>query len=178
MNRPFFIVVGPTASGKTSLVTYACRTLGIRKARTSTTRPVRPNEDESAYNFVSVDEFFATPHLEYTEYSGNYYGLSEFESRISDIVITDANGVEPVRSWCRKSERQAIVLVLECSEELLKQRMRVRGDSEADIESRIKFYRTVEKDALLHVSADMYIDASLDFSVVAENFIDIISRNL
>lgn len=172
--RPLFVVAGPSASGKSSLVKCACETLGLRRAITSTTRKPRPSDDPTEYYFVSREEFDSQFLLEYAEYAGNYYGLSVAEAVCSDVVITDVNGARSLREWSKVVKRPVIVIVLQCSPELLRKRMRKRGDSDEDIQRRVAFYESTEKDDLKKLDSDFRISVEEDFQSVAEKFTQLI----
>lgn len=92
------ILTGPSASGKTTIA-QALHEFGIVELRSHTTRVQRENESNSAYYFVSEDEFMETPMVESVTYDGNMYGLSEEEVRMTDdersdfVVVVEMHGV-------------------------------------------------------------------------------------
>ena len=73
------IITGPSGVGKATVLRRVKEYLPqIKVSRSLTTRKQRPGEPDSAYFFVSHEEFQAQIAagnlLEYAEYSGNYYG--------------------------------------------------------------------------------------------------------
>lgn len=100
-----FVICGPTASGKSTLVRMVVeRQLGYTKVVACTTRPPRPGEKAGLdYNFVSESEF-----LSWTErnlffewkrgYNGTYYGVLKRDLAMTSestrrFIIVDADGV-------------------------------------------------------------------------------------
>ena len=171
---PLFVVVGPSASGKSSLVKCACEVLGLRRAVTSTTRKRRPGEDSGAYHFLSEETFASQVYLEHVEYAGHYYGLSVSEAACSDIVITDANGASAIQAWAKISGRPVIVIVLQCRPDTMRTRMRKRGDSLNSIRQRMDFYVSIEQKDLEQLDSDFRLSADEDFPSVAAKFTQLI----
>lgn len=81
----FIIVLGPTGSGKSTLMKHVIGTHAeLVHPYSYTTRPRRPDAVENDhYRFVSVEEFRrdieAGAFLEWAEYGGNYYGTKRDE---------------------------------------------------------------------------------------------------
>lgn len=82
----FVVVVGPSGSGKGTLLSALRERLGERVVFTTscTTRAPRPGEKEGeTYYYISRDEFevrvAAGEFLEWAEYSGNLYGTLKAE---------------------------------------------------------------------------------------------------
>lgn len=107
------ILIGPAASGKTTLAEYM-ELNGFNKIVTSTTRTKRVGEvDGVQYHFATIAEFQswvrAGKLIEYNQYCGNYYGvngetfLTEIYSATangkSSVLITDIHGVSKVKTW-------------------------------------------------------------------------------
>lgn len=100
-------LVGPSASGKTTISEALVKTGRYIMPQSVTTRQRRKGEPEDAYQFISEDEFnrlFADMKLvEHTCYNGNYYGLSCDEvdrclaSGKTVIVPVDIHGAEALK---------------------------------------------------------------------------------
>jgi guanylate kinase len=83
-NGKCILVIGPTGSGKSVLISYIKETFPeIEYPATFTTRERRPGAENSAYQFLSVEEFKekidAGEFLEWAQFGGNFYGTSKAE---------------------------------------------------------------------------------------------------
>lgn len=95
-------LVGPSASGKTSICEALSDSPIFQKVRTATTRTKRNNEKDNAYYFLSKEEFntllMNNKFLETSEYAGQFYGtpISSIENIVSQgkiaLVPIDLNG--------------------------------------------------------------------------------------
>ncbi len=74
-------LVGPSGSSKTEIASGLTKLEGFEKPLTSTTRPRRSTEGESAYRFIGEEQFLAEMkagnYFETTVYSGYHFGTSE-----------------------------------------------------------------------------------------------------
>lgn len=104
MSNVLFVVVGPSGSGKTSLF----RKIMPNEIRSFTTRAPRKGETEKDYNFISKNRFDKMLKenglIEYTEYDGNFYGISknELQSNMNlahGFVVVDRNGMEQLNAY-------------------------------------------------------------------------------
>ena len=104
MNKKIIVLVGASGCGKTAISKEIVKYDGFERVVTDTTRKPRPREINGVdYNFVDRKFFDPKDYLEYTEYSGNFYGTKA--KRIDDILnrgnvavlIMDINGAEAVK---------------------------------------------------------------------------------
>lgn len=139
--KKIITITGPSGSGKTTIANML-KNEGIPELVSHTTRAIRTGEvADSAYHFVSADDFSRTEMIESSEYAGNQYGLSkkEVDEKLSkhDVVVfvTDIHGMRQV-----KTQYPAITktVFLEVTMDEMEERMRNRGDSESNIEFRLK----------------------------------------
>ncbi|MDT4332755.1 guanylate kinase [Methylomonas sp. MED-D] len=143
-----YIVSAPSGAGKTSLVKRLTAELdGLTVSISHTTRPMRVGEQNGVdYFFVSLDEFEAMierqAFLEHAQVFDNFYGTAQrtVELALADgtdvILEIDWQGAQQVRNMLPDSES---IFVLPPSIEILKQRLRGRGqDTEETIARRMQ----------------------------------------
>lgn len=127
----YILVVGPTGSGKNTLIQAAREAIpGLAFAVSATTRPMREGEVDGAnYYFLSTEEFMRRvdegAFLEWAEYGGNLYGtlrsviepaLAKGKRILSDIEI---QGVHQILRNLPESERKTIFIDAGTWEELV-----------------------------------------------------------
>ena len=164
----FFILVAPAGAGKNALMNRVmARVGGLRQLPTATTRPQREGEEQGREHlFVSPDEFkhmLANDQLlEHQEVHGRYYGvprstveaaMDSGEDLIADI---DYLGAHYTRS--QYPDNVVLIFVQPPSVQTLIQRMRNRGDNEAEICRR-----------LLRVPAELAFATECDYLIVNED---------
>lgn len=143
-----YIVSAPSGAGKTSLVKRLTAELdGLTVSISHTTRPMRVGEQNGVdYFFVSLDEFEVMierqAFLEHAQVFDNFYGTAQrtVELALADgtdvILEIDWQGAQQVRNMLPDSES---IFVLPPSIEILKQRLRGRGqDTEETIARRMQ----------------------------------------
>jgi len=138
------VVFGPGGVGKGTLVG---RLLEARDflwlSRSWTTRPRRPGEPEDAYVFVSREQFLERVakggFVEWTEFPGNghLYGTPELTAPPGhDIVLEiELDGAKQVKA---AHPDAVLVLVTAPSREAQAERLRRRGDDEAQVRRRLE----------------------------------------
>jgi guanylate kinase len=143
MSVRLFVVYGPGGVGKGTLV---ARLLASRDnlwlSRSWTTRSRRPTEAEDAYVFASRDDFMARAEadgfVEWTEFAGNghLYGTPTLDAPGGDDVILEieVDGASQVKA---RYPQAVLVLVVAPSTEAQEQRLRARGDDEANVQKRL-----------------------------------------
>ena len=144
-----FIISAPSGSGKTTLVSRLLASVpGLMFSISYTTRKPRGGEVEGQnYHFVSRDEFQAMiardEFLEWAEVFGaDYYGthrgiLERAQAQGQDLVLDiDVQGARQLK--CKIPEAVS-VFILAPSRQILEQRLRARGDIQAEvIEKRLR----------------------------------------
>lgn len=99
------VLIGESASGKTTIESALAETELYEKAISDTTRPKRSGEvDGQDYNFVSDDEFLSglenDLYAEHTEYNGWFYGIRDSELRSKDkhiVVVLNPHGFRQIK---------------------------------------------------------------------------------
>ena len=139
-----YLIVGASGSGK-STIGKILEEQGIPQLVSFTTRQKRKGEiDGQDYHFITQEKFEALSEksiAEKTEYNGNYYGLTKRE--VSDKLdefrevyfVTNEDGAKQIIDMYPED---TVVFWLNVTIETMVERMRVRGDKEEDILSRIE----------------------------------------
>ncbi len=133
------VLIGASASGKTELAKRLIANHGFLKTITYTTRPKRPNEVNGVdYHFIDYDAFLAkqreSQFLETTHYHGHHYGTAFKDALSKRVVIVDIDGANAIVS---AMPDRVVVVYVETDDIVRKLRMLARGDSQAQVESRL-----------------------------------------
>lgn len=134
------ILMGPSASGKTEIAKILDSEYNLKKVVTHTTRAKRNNEiPDIDYHFVAHDDFILmynnNEFVETTVYNNNYYGTSKKEIGDDKCIVLDPNGA---MNFKRLNIDNLYIVYLQCDQNIRIARMQSRGDSDKNIESRIK----------------------------------------
>ena len=141
------VLVGKTASGKTTVANELCKNHGYKRIITYTTRPMRENEVQDVdYHFISDEQFNEmVENNEFTEYKRyntahgvwSYGSVVTYEQEISDdyyVIILTPQGL---RDLSKKMSRY-IAFYLNVSLESQLERLKKRGDEEQQIIKRLQ----------------------------------------
>ncbi len=169
-----FCLIGPGASGKSSIAGGLLKTcLPLKVSISTTTRTPRPYEkDGREYNFVSKEEFQTRikngNFVEYAEFAGYMYGTEKcnFEGNKESIVLDiEIQGVKQLKTLFQ--DRVIVIFVSPPSREVLLERFRSRGsDSDARIEERMKIAEAEMAEAKKPGFSDyIIVNESLEVSI-------------
>ena len=141
------VLVGKTASGKTTVANELCKNHRYKRIITYTTRPMRENEVQDVdYHFISDEQFNKmVENNEFTEYKRyntahgvwSYGSVITFEQELSDdcyVIILTPQGL---RDLSKKTSRY-IAFYLNVSLESQLERLKKRGDEEQQIIKRLQ----------------------------------------
>ena len=137
MNKPLFLFVGKSASGKTTIANMLEKQYGYKQVESYTTRPPR-FDGEAGHVFVSEEEFKNLGELAaYTYYNKNHYGTTFEQLNESDVYVIDIPGVESLLQKLKDDNRPICVIYFDTSVYNRVNRMIDRGDSDMMIISRL-----------------------------------------
>lgn len=150
MKGRLYIVSSPAGGGKTTIINLLLEELSfLRRVITYTTRQKRKNEiDGVDYVFIKKEEFERliqeNAFLEYALVHGNYYGTPKkdvfqlLEEGYDVVLVIDVQGMKQVKQIYPDV---ITIFILPPSLEELVNRMKLRGDSEQEIEKRLNTAR-------------------------------------
>lgn len=138
MNKPLYLFVGRSASGKTTIADILEKNYGYRQVSSYTTRPPR-YDGEVGHVFLTDDEF-DNIELEdvvaYTEYNGYRYGTTAEQLDKCSLYVVDVPGVETLLQNY-KTNRPISILYFDTTVFTRINRMLNRGESDTFIISRL-----------------------------------------
>ena len=136
MNDTLYLLVGKSASGKTTVANFLEKKHGFRQVNSYTTRPPR-YEGEIGHIFINEEDFNELGELvAYTEYNGHKYGTTAEQLDQCQIYVVDVPGVKTLLERY-KANRQIIILYFGSNICTRIHRMIDRGDSDMAIISRL-----------------------------------------
>lgn len=134
------ILCGASASGKTVTALELEKKYGIKKAVTTTTRPMRDGERNGIeYFFINKEEFEKRlkegKFVESSLYNGNYYGCGIDQVADDRVVVLDPNGL---KNFKKLKNKNIVTFLLVCDAPTRENRMKLRGDKLENIKSRLE----------------------------------------
>lgn len=184
MNRKKIIcLVGASASGKTTIGNALREKIGCPELISHCGREIRPGEiDGISYHFVNKEIFEDMIEkdmlVEYDAAYGNYYGLSKEvlnkTLKMNDVVyfVCTVKGLMALERYSKWNNLEVISFHVKAPVEVLKARLEARGDSEKQIEKRIK---EAEKESQLK-GFDFVIENTGDLQKAVDKIIEAINR--
>jgi guanylate kinase len=137
VNKPLFLFVGRSASGKTTIANMLAEKYGYKQVESYTTRPPR-YDGETGHIFVSEEEFKNLGELAaYTYYNNNHYGTTLEQLNECDIYVVDIPGVETLLQKLKDDSRPICILYFDASVYNRILRMLDRHDSDMMIIARL-----------------------------------------
>ncbi len=184
----FIIVIGPTGSGKSTLMKYGMSLYPeLTIPYSYTTRARRADHIENDhYRFLSAEEFTqkigAGEFLEWAEYGGNYYGtlkaevMSDLEAGQVLLKEVEVQGARQIRELLPKEQLVTVFIDAGPWKEL-EERVRARAPiSEEELEKRKQRYEDEltfmsEADVVIRNHAGMIEEADRAFADLLQSVI-------
>ena len=134
------VLIGKSGSGKTTIEDIMIHRYNMVRAISHTTRPKRENDVEGVnYFFVSNEEMqrmYEQGELaERIDYIGNVYALCKEQCKTDKVVVVAPEGLKQL---LEKDDLDVFSVYLDVTMCVRKSRMLARGDSDEDVEKRIK----------------------------------------
>lgn len=166
MNKPLFLFVGKSASGKTTVAEMLEKN-GYSQIASYTTRAPR-YDGEIGHTFVTDEEYDKlTDIMASTLYNGHRYCTTLEQVQKADLYVVDIPGVETLLQNYDKLNREVYVLYFSVDVYHRIHRMIDRGDNDAQIISRLL---TDEKEDWLDKLMDLNENRKLfTLKIVAAN---------
>lgn len=136
MNKPLFLFVGKSASGKTTIANML-ESDGYTQISSYTTRPPR-SENEKGHIFITDEEYEALNNImAFTLYNGYKYCTTLEQVQNADVYVVDVNGVSTLLDNYKLINRDIEVIYFDTTVHTRIQRMLARGDSDTHIVGRL-----------------------------------------
>lgn len=156
---PLLLLAGKSGSGKDTVAHIICKDLGVSQVASYTTRPMRPGEVNGVgHVFISDAEYDRIPEqaiVASTVFSGHRYCATVAQLDDAGVYIVDRKGIEDVRDHYHAP---LLVVLLDTTDAVRRERMAKRGDSKASIEERIAndrvMFAGIEEDCDIIISAE------------------------
>lgn len=136
MNKPLFLFVGKSASGKTTIANMLEKD-GYKQIASYTTRPPR-YEGEKEHTFITEEEYNRLENIvASTLYNGYHYCTTLDQIKDADIYVIDPAGVKTLIDNYNKINRYIYILYFDASICNRIRRMMERHDSDTQIVGRM-----------------------------------------
>ena len=135
-SNPLYLLVGKSASGKTTIATFLEKMYGHKSVASYTTRKPRYH-DEAGHIFITEEEFDNLGELAaFTEYNKHRYGVTYEQIDQCSVYVVDIPGVESLLENLNGS-RPIRVIYFDAAVSTRIDRMIERGASDMEIVSRL-----------------------------------------
>ncbi|MBC5688078.1 hypothetical protein H8S37_03905 [Mediterraneibacter sp. NSJ-55] len=139
MSKPIkFLVLGRTASGKSSIAKEVCKRLNLISVMSYTTRPQRKSEKSGAdHIFITEKEVkqYKNDIVAYTEINGYKYFTTFNMLDKSDVYVIDPMGLDNLKVKCG-DRYKFIEIYIRTPIKLTEERAKKRGDDIKDFKRR------------------------------------------
>lgn len=176
-----FLVVGRTASGKSSIVRNVCEKLGLKQVKSMTTRPKRTSEDnENCDHYFVTDEEFDEKEKNglaaYTKINDYRYATTFDELDKSDIYVIDPDGIRSLKQTCSDRYR-FIEIYIRVPFNISKTRFKQRGGTDIEFKRRYDQESTQFKEYEEKQMFDYHVLNDQKLEDAVNSIIEIIKKN-
>lgn len=183
MDKPLFLFVGKSASGKTSIANML-EVDGYTQIQSYTTRPPR-YENEIGHVFISEEEYEKLENImAYTYYNNYHYCTTLEQVQNADLYVVDVPGVATLLNNYSLLNRNVCIVYFDSNVCNRIKRMSERGDGDSQIIERlltdesndwVKQLKQIPYISFGHVGLKI-IDANLDLQDVYSTVKDFIQK--
>lgn len=136
-NKPLFLFIGKSASGKTTIANMLEEREDMKQVQSYTTRPPR-FEGEVGHRFITDDECYELKDIvASTLYNGYWYCATLDQLNESDIYVIDVVGASELLRNYEKIKRDIHIIYFDVSVYFRIQRMQERCSTDTQIVSRL-----------------------------------------
>lgn len=137
MSKPLYLLVGKSASGKTTIASLLENMYGHKQVESYTTRKPR-YDNELGHVFITEEDFDKLGELAaFTNYNGYRYGVTYEQLEQCNIYVIDIPGVETLLKNLRGT-RTICIIYFDAAVSTRIDRMMDRGASDMEIVSRLR----------------------------------------
>lgn len=175
------LIIGKSASGKTTIVNELVNKYGFKKIVETTTRPFRDGEKQGVdYNFVTsyefrkkIEENYFTEWKSYTTTHGVwYYGVSSEELEKADDKSLIILPPDRCKKIIEQVKERPTLLYIYSNSNTIKKRLEKRGDKREEITRRIKADNTDFKNVEKIVDKIFYNNEDEDVNDVVNKIVE------
>ncbi|MFA5406572.1 MAG: phosphonate metabolism protein/1,5-bisphosphokinase (PRPP-forming) PhnN [Candidatus Nanoarchaeia archaeon] len=140
------LIVGPSGSGKDTIIDYACNKIPLNKIKRFITRPKNDFED---FESVTDDEFESMEFFISWEAHGKKYGIPLLDPDKNYIINVSRNIINKIK----ERYLNTIVIELTARLEILRKRLTQRGrDPPSEVEARLKRDIIIDSNLIIETS--------------------------
>ena len=128
--KNLYLVIGRSSSGKDSITAEVCKKLNKTKVLSYTTRPKRPNE-ENTHIFIKPEEVqnYKDNIIAYTKIGEFEYFATLSQLHENDFYVIDPKGLKYLKRKLKKTDIELKVIYIYAEQKIRALRALQRGDS-------------------------------------------------
>jgi len=168
--KNIYLICGASGAGKTRITSELIKKYNLKNLQSYTTRPKR-ELNEYGHMFVTDKEFDELKDIvAYTYYRGNKYGATTEQVNNSDLYVIEPEGIRFFKEKYH-GDKGIKIIAIDASVDLRILRMKLRGDSDEQIDQRVKVDTAIFKN--LRDIADVIFENN-DLNLTVKNIYEYI----